>query len=312
MRIFDAHCDALLKLWQHPDLSFTEVDERIQVTLPDMGKGNVDLQVFASFVPMEIPAIQRFSAVLQMVQLFHEKVIGSGLTPIYTKEDFDQCVLKRKKGAILFVEGAHPLEESMTNLYTLYRLGVRGIGFTWNFRNALADGCHEPNPGGLSLFGRKVLAEMNGLGMMVDVSHLAEPGFWDVVELTTAPFIASHSNAKAICDHPRNLSDEQIKAMINKDAVIGLTFVDFFVATEKRTVWIDDLLRHLDHVCSLGGVDHVAFSSDFDGTSVSFGDLKRASDYPLLVDALLKRYKEAEVEKFLYENWLRVFRNVIK
>lgn len=312
MRIFDAHCDALLKLWRHPDLSFAEVDERLQVSLPEMIKGQVDMQVFASFVPMDIPAPQQFFTLLEMVQLFHEKVVGSGVKPILTKQDLERSVLKEEKAAILFVEGAHPLGNNVNHLHTLYRLGVRGIGFTWNFRNLLADGCHEPNPGGLSLEGRQVLAEMNQLGMMADVSHIAEPGFWDVVQLSAAPFIASHSNVKAICDHPRNLSDEQIKALIVKKGVMGLTFVDFFVTHEKRTVWIDDLLRHLEHVCALGGADHVAFSSDFDGTSITFGDLKRAGDYPLLVDALLKRYKEAQVKKFLFENWLNVFRNVLK
>lgn len=312
MRIFDAHCDALLKLWRHPDLSFTETDERLQASLPELKKGKVDLQVFASFVPYDVSVSSRFAVLLEMVQLFHEKVIGSGWKPIYNKQDLTQCVLKKEKGAILFVEGAHPIDENLNYLHTLHRLGVRGIGLTWNFRNALADGCHEPNPGGLSLFGRKVLSEMNQLGMMVDVSHLAEPGFWDVVEQAEAPFIASHSNARAICDHPRNLSDEQIQAIIKKGGVMGLSFVDFFVTTEKRTVWIDDLLRHLDHVCALGGSEHVAFSSDFDGIVETFGDLKRAGDYPLLVEALLKRYKEAEVQKFLCENWLRVFRNVLQ
>jgi membrane dipeptidase len=312
MHVFDAHCDALLKLWQHPDLSFTQEDKRLQVSLPELENGKLLLQVFASFVPTEVKPGQRFHTALEMIQLFHEKIVGAGLKPVYTRQDLEECVLKKKKGAILFVEGAHPLEESLTNLHVLHRLGVRGMGLTWNFRNAVADGCHEPHPGGLSLFGRSVVAEMNKLGMLIDVSHLAEPGFWDVMELSEAPVIASHSNVKALCDHPRNLTDTQITALIRKGGVMGLTFVDFFVTEEKRTVWIDDLLRHLDHVCALGGADHVAFGSDFDGTSVPFGNLTRAGEYTRLTDALLKRYREAEVKKFLFENWLRVFRNVLQ
>jgi membrane dipeptidase len=153
---------------------------------------------------------------------------------------------------------------------------------------------------------------VNRLGMVIDVSHLADPGFWDTLELSKAPVIASHSNTRHLCDHPRNLTDEQIKALIARDGVMGLTFVDFFTVQEKRTVWIDDLLRHLDHVCALGGVDHVAFGSDFDGIIETFGDLRFAGDYSHLVEALLKRYKEAEVMKFMQGNWLRVFGNVLQ
>jgi len=311
MNIFDNHCDALLKLWEHADLTFTGKDERLQVSLPEMEEGHVQLQTFAVYVPSNVPAGRRFHTALEMIDLFYEKV-APHVRPILSRADLDECVLKQQKGAILFVEGAHALEESITHLRMLYRLGVRGVGFTWNYRNALADGCHEPNPGGLTLFGRKVLEEMNRLGMMADVSHIAEPGFWDVLELAKGPVIASHSNVKRYCNHPRNLTDEQVKGLIQKGGVMGLTFVDFFVTDEKRTVWIDDLLRHLDHVCALGGADHVAFGSDFDGTSVPFGDLTSAGKYPLLVNALLKRYTEAEVKKFLFDNWLRVFQNVIQ
>ena len=176
----------------------------------------------------------------------------------------------------------------------------------------MADGSGEPNPGGLTTFGRTVIEEMNRLGMIIDVSHLADPGFWDVLELSKAPVIASHSNAREICNHPRNLTDEQIRALIKSGGVMGLTFVDFFTVKEERTVWIDDLLRHLDHVCALGGVDHVAFGSDFDGIPNTFGDLTSAGNYTQLLEDLLMRYKEAEVMKFVHGNWLRVFGNVLQ
>ncbi|MGG1794620.1 membrane dipeptidase [Brevibacillus formosus] len=127
----------------------------------------------------------------------------------------------------------------------------------------------------------------------------ADPGFWDVLEYSRAPVIASHSSVRGICNHSRNLTDEQIRALIANDGAIGLTFVDFFTVSEKRKVWIDDLLRHLDHICALGGVDHVRFGSDFDGITETFGDMASAADYSQLLEALLKRYKEAEVLKFV-------------
>jgi membrane dipeptidase len=310
IKIFDAHCDALLKMWEH-HANFAEGDERLQASLPELKKGNVHIQVFDIYVPAKVAAGDKFRTLLEMVEIFYEKVAGAQLKPILSRGDLEQCVLKDQKGAILFVEGAHPVE-SITHLRAMHRLGVRGMGLTWNFRNAVADGCHEPNPGGLSLFGRQVVKEMNRLGMIIDVSHVAEPGFWDTLDLSSSPVIASHSNVQSIRHHPRNLTDEQIKALIQKGGVMGLTIVDYFVTEEKRKVWIDDLLRHLDHVCALGGSDHVGFGSDFDGTTKTFGDLASAGDYQRLADELLKRFKEEEVKKFMFENWLRVFQNVLQ
>ncbi|USG68021.1 dipeptidase [Brevibacillus ruminantium] len=312
MRVFDAHCDVLAKLWENPSLDFYQGDEELQAGFPELQKGNVDIQVMACYVPRKVPFGRRFQAVLEMLDLFHERVASKQLRTILSRSDLDDCVLKGDKGAILFVEGAHALEESLVQLRTWYRLGVRGMTLTWNHGNAVAAGCQEPTPGGLTQFGRTVIEEMNRLGMVIDLSHVAEPGFWDTLELSKAPVIASHSNVRRLCNHPRNLSDEQITALMAKGGVMGLTFVDFFVTAEERTVWIDDLLRHLDHVCALGGADHIAFGSDFDGITTTFGDLGRAGDYEHLVNALLKHYKEADVQKFMSENWLRVFRNVLQ
>ena len=311
-KVFDAHCDALEKLWRYADLSFDKEDERLHVSLPEMKKGHVLLQVFAVFVPTDVPYGRKFHTSLEMVDIFHEKIAGKHLRPIYTRKDLDACVYEDKKGAILFVEGAYPLEGSLTNLRTLYRLGVRGMGLTWNFQNEVAAGCHEVNPGGLTLFGRKVVSEMNRLGMVVDVSHIAEPGFWDTLELSTAPIIASHANVKALYNHPRNLNDLQIKALIEKDGVMGLTLYPPFYTNENRPVTMDDLLRQLDHICSLGGVNHVGIGADFDGIDKTFADLDRPGKYGMIAEALANRYKEEEIKKFMCENWLRVFRTVLQ
>ncbi len=312
MKIFDAHCDVLCKLWQNPELDFYKEDKLLQSGFTALEKGNVDIQVLACFVPSQVPFGRRFHTVLEMIDIFYQKVASDKFRPIFTEGDLAESVLKGQKGAILFVEGAHALEESLVQLRTWFRLGVRGMTLTWNHGNALASGNGEPNPGGLTSFGREVIEEMNRLGMIIDVSHLADPGFWDVLECSKAPVIASHSNVRSLCNHSRNLTDEQIRALIANDGAIGLTFVDFFTVSEKRTVWIDDLLRHLDHICALGGVDHVGFGSDFDGITETFGDMASAADYSQLLEALLKRYKEAEVLKFVQGNWLRVFGNVLQ
>lgn len=312
MKVFDAHCDALLKLWEHPDLTFTEVDKRIHASLPELEKGNVQIQAFAMYVPERIHPHARFTTTLEMINLYYSKIKPVGYNLILSKDDLEKTVCDDEKGAILFVEGAGALEGSLENLHTLYHLGVRGMTLTWNFRNAVADGCQEPNPGGLSLFGCKVVDEMNKLGMMIDVSHVAEPGFWDTLERSSRPVIASHSNVKQLCNHVRNLTDQQIDALIQKDGVIGLSFIPYFNTSDNRTVWIDDLLRHLDYICARGGAEHVSFGSDFDGETLTFGDLTSARQYTLLVNSLLKRYKQEEVEKFVRGNWLRVFTKVLQ
>ncbi|MBG9565772.1 dipeptidase [Brevibacillus agri] len=186
MKIFDAHCDVLGKLWKEPERDFYKEDDFLQAGFPALAKGNVDIQVLACFVPVHVPYGRRFHTILEMIDIFYEKVASEQFRPIYTMADLDERVLKGEKGAILFVEGAHALEESLVQLRTWYRLGVRGMTLTWNHGNCVADGSGEPNPGGLTAFGRQVIEEMNRLGMVIDVSHLADPGFWDVMDLSSA------------------------------------------------------------------------------------------------------------------------------
>lgn len=312
MRIIDAHCDALLKLWEDPSLSFYESNQELQVQYSFMDKANIAVQAFAVFVYPEIPVQLRLDAALKMIDIFYEKVVKENkLIPIYAAEDLDRIMNEKSiRGGMLTLEGADALQGSIINLRTLYRLGVRALGFTWNYRNEAADGVEEPNPGGLSHFGREVLRECNRLGMVVDVSHLSEKGFWDVVELSSDPFMASHSNCLHVHNHRRNLNDEQIKAIYKKNGVLGLTFVPYFVSSGKQ-VTIQDLLKHLEHALALGGEDHIAFGSDFDGISQTMADLKSMEYYTLLVDTLLVYYKEEQVKKWLYGNWKRLFIQVL-
>jgi membrane dipeptidase len=174
----------------------------------------------------------------------------------------------------------------------LYRLGVRLLTLTWNQRNQIADGIGESRTGsGLTEFGLKVIDEMNDLRMLIDVSHLSETGFWDVIKKSNDPIIASHSNCYALCPHLRNLKDEQIKAIADKGGVIGITFVPI---VEKV------------------GVDYVGLGSDFDGTDGLPLGLEGVDKIPNITEELLDRgYKEREIEKILGGNFLRVFKEVV-
>ena len=205
------------------------------------------------------------------------------------------------------------MEGDLGVLRVLYRLGVRLLTLTWNQRNQIADGIGESRTAsGLTEFGLKVIDEMNDLGMLIDVSHLSETGFWDVIKRSKTPIVASHSNCYALCSHLRNLKDEQIKALTDKDGVIGITFVPNFLTQEKRKTAVKDVVSHIDYLVEKAGIDYVGLGSDFDGTGGLPLGLEGVNKIPNITAELLNRgYMEGEIEKILGGNFLRVFKKVV-
>ena len=188
--------------------------------------------------------------------------------------DFD--LLKEDEiGALLTLEGVDAIGNDLQKLTILYELGVRSIGLTWNNANLAADGAGEKRVAGLISFGREIVEFNNHHKILTDVSHLSEKAFWDVMEEAEYP-IASHSNAKALCNHVRNLSDEQAKMMFDKNAMIHVVYNPPFVKN-KGEVTITDLIEHIDHFCSLGGVNQIGLGSDFDGISTKILSLEDAT-----------------------------------
>ncbi|KAI7248407.1 hypothetical protein KC345_g11863 [Hortaea werneckii] len=204
---------------------------------------------------------------------------------------------------MLSLEGVDGLEGNLFYAQLCFELGVRFLGVTWNYANWAADGVLEPRNGGFTEQGRKLIEWCNGSGMLLDVSHLAPAGFWELVERSKRPFIASHSNSAAICGHPRNLSDEQIKALVTLDGRIGLTFVPWFVR-DGGGANSDDVRRHIEHVCALGGSKQIMFGSDFDGIDAWVTGLEHPGKYAEFASLLLKYYPEDEVKGWLFDNAL--------
>jgi membrane dipeptidase len=298
--IFDAHCDALMKLWMDRSLSFQD-GKSLHVTLPALKEAKVKVQCFAIYVPETVSEEARFTVALEMIDIFFEQVIGRfpAMKFVRSKRDID-ALEENEIGAMLTLEGCDAIGTSLVKLKTLLRLGVSSVGLTWNWSNAVADGAWERRGAGLTKFGKQVVEQLNDAKRWVDVSHLSEKAFWDVLEIAQFP-IASHSNTYRFCPHPRNLRDEQIKALIAKDGMIGLNFVPYFLTKEKAS--ITDVLRHLEHVCSLGGARNVGFGSDFDGIEETVSGLDTVRDYANLVNELQKHYSEEEVERFLFRNF---------
>ncbi len=255
--------------------------------------------------------------------------------------DVNETLKEGKVAVLLGLEGGRPLEgrpmqDSLSTLRAFYRLGVRSLQLTGNGRNRLADGIAETRSrGGLTQFGVAVVKEMNRLGMVVDISHLAPAGVMDVLNLSEGPVIASHSNARAVCDHPRNLTDEIIKKIAEGGGVIGLSFFSSLINKEKDLPTVEDLVDHIDHIAHLVGIDYVGLGPDFsefsirisqwsgargDMEGVQYGnkesyfhpELRDWSHIPNVTKCLLTRgYSEEATQKILGENFLRVYRKVL-
>jgi membrane dipeptidase len=303
--IFDGHCDVLYKLWLGQEHTlFLNGTEQLHSSFHRLKEGRVKIQTMAVFVPPDLPKELKLNAALKMIDIFYEYVLADEQVELLTSAEQLRSLSPDdgKLYVLLALEGADPLLGDLTYLRHLYRLGVRSVGFTWNYRNEAADGVLERNPAGLSTFGMNLLAEMNRLGMAVDISHLAEQGFWDSMAHSTQPIMASHCNASALCQHPRNLSDEQIKAIFSKQGLIGVNFVPYFL-TKDETVTIDHVLAHLDHMLALGGEDFIGIGSDFDGIDSTVNGLEHSGKFINLIEACEKRYSSTVVQKILFENW---------
>ncbi len=302
MQVFDAHCDVLMKLWMNPNLCFKR-DHRLHVTLESLEKTHAKVQLFAIYVSESVPYEQRFDAALEMVQLFYTRILSiPQMKLVCTKRDIDQ-LKEGEIGAMLTLEGCDAIGCNIARLQALLRLGVSSVGLTWNYSNAAADGILEERGAGLSSFGKQVVQVNNEAKVWTDVSHLSVKGFWDVMETADYP-IASHSNVYSLCPHPRNLKDEQIKALIDRNGIMGITFVPAFL-TERHEVTVDDILRHVEYVCELGGQHHLGFGSDFDGIVDTVKGLHNYRGYDLLINKLLKHYSTKQVNNLLFNNFYR-------
>ena len=219
--------------------------------------------------------------------------------------------------AILHLEGAEPLAPDLSDLEAWYERGLRSVGLTWSRPNAFAEGVpfRFPSTGdtgpGLTEAGKELVRRCNELGILVDLSHLNEAGFWDIAELSSAPLVATHSNANALCASSRNLTDAQLDAVGKSGGIVGINFAVSFLradgANEAATP-LTEIVRHAEYIADQIGLDHVAFGSDFDGALVP-EELDGIAALPNLVDAFREAgWDEEAVEKITHRNWLRVFR----
>ncbi len=302
MKITDLHVDVISKLLEHPGVKWGEdaPGNVFDATPKRLADGGIGLQVFALYLPESLP--REPETVFRAAELFLGEVLTQpNFMLVRSGADIAEARTSGKIGAILSLEGADGLQGKPWTLRLLHRLGLRLLGPTWNNANWACDGAMEPRGGGLTRAGKQLIADCGKLGILPDVSHLSERGFWDVAETSRRPIFASHSNARTLRDHPRNLRDDQLAALIHSDGLIGITFVPWFLSAGDQAT-IDDVLRHVEYVCAMGGGANVAFGSDFDGIDKHPVGLRTPADYPNLIEALLRRYPEPLVRGFAGEN----------
>lgn len=302
----DFHCDALSKLLEYPEASFTD-DARLDVTLNRLREGGVALQCFAVYLSQRWGR-PRMELILSQLEQFRRKVAeASGVRPLLWREEAGELLREAETSSsnirgLLSLEGVDGLEGNLFYAELAYELGVRVMGLTWNYANWAADGVLEPRGGGLTVQGRQLVDWCGQHGMLLDVSHLSEAGFWELTERAAKPLLASHSNSAAVCRHPRNLTDDQIRALITMDGRIGLTFVPWFVREQEGSVSMEDMLPHIEQVCSLGGERHLMFGSDYDGIEEWVRGLEHPGTYPAFAELLLRHYPELLVRGWMFEN----------
>lgn len=304
MKVIDMHCDALYKLQASKGKWNFQDSPELDVNFERLIEGDFMMQAFAIFLDPEIPVEHKWKKAVEQVNIFKQHVLHRGgiIHPLKKWSDLEELP-EGKIGAVLTLEGVEPIGQSIERLEQLITAGVLSVGLTWNNANLAADGVEEKRAAGLTTFGKEIVSKLNEHKVFTDVSHLSIKSFWDVMELADYP-IASHSNAKAVYGHQRNLDDDQIKAMIEKDAMIHVIFNPRFTNEAVSDSKIEDLIRHIDHIAELGGIRNIGFGSDFDGIQHHIEGISHAGEYPTFLAALQKHFSHEEIAGFASKNFL--------
>jgi len=322
--VVDTHCDTLKcllpeftktrdSMWDdRSDIGMGPRSNLGHIDVPRLKAGGVDCQVFAISSERSRTPNHPLRTALEMIARYnHECMKIPNITSVTSYQEIVDANHAGSVAAMLSIEGADVLEGKIEMLGIYYQLGVRMVGLVHSLRNLLADGVTDRRTGGgLSELGIEAVEELNRLGMIIDVSHINDEGFWDVIDYTDTPVIASHSNSRKVCDHPRNMTDEMIKALADNGGVMGMNFAPMFVHPNQATV--PGVVDHIEHIVELVGPNHVGLGSDFDGIPYTPFGLEDVTKMANITHELVKReYSEEDIGKILGGNHLRLFREVI-
>jgi membrane dipeptidase len=358
--LIDGHNDYPMTLREHdPAASLETLDIRkpqpsIMTDLPRLRKGGVGGQFWSVYVPVELQGQAAVTATLGQIDIVYRMLrrYPESLELALTADDIGRTFKSGKIASLIGMEGGHSIDNSLANLRMFYTLGARYMTLTHSSNTPWADSATDtPKFGGLAPFGEEVVKEMNWLGMLVDLSHTSEDTMADALRVTQAPVIFSHSDARALNDHPRNVPDNILQLLPKNGGIVMVTFVPGFVSP-KVNAWnklqtaeqdrlkalypndaakvkdgvdawtktnpmppatVSEVADHVDHIRKIAGIDHIGIGSDFDGITQTVQGLSDVSMYPNLLAELLRRgYSDADVTKIMGQNLLRVMREVEK
>ena len=317
--IFDLHCDTLLSLYLDRSKNLSTLDGHINLSkLKSCGNG---VQSFAIFLATNKSAAEHgiseapYELFNSMYGIFEKEIKENSdkITQVRCYEDIRKNLSENRLSALLTLEDCVLFYGDIGRVNEVYDKGVRIAALTWNYENSVGfpnsfDAAEHKK--GLKPFGFDVVERMNELGMIVDVSHLSEGGFYDVAKASKKPFIASHSCVRALCDHSRDLTDEQLHIIGDSGGVCGVNFYSRFLVKDSGFTACDDIVRHMDYIRNKAGIEAVALGSDFDGIDCEL-EFKDYAGLPMLIDAMHSRFTDGEIELICGKNALRVFRDVV-
>lgn len=319
-KLIDLHCDTIWRLMDAGEEA-TLGENPFCVNMAEMRKADTMAQFFACFVDVkrfeqEEGYEEGYTYVNRMIRRM-QKEVGNFSDKIAFAKSGEEIERNRENGkisAILTLEEGGVLNGKTERIEELWEKGIRLITILWNYENCIGypnSRKREIMERGLKPFGFETVEKMNEKGMLVDVSHLSDGGFWDVLNASKRPVVASHSNARKLCPHPRNLTDAMIRALAETGGVIGVNFYPRFIR-ENGKACVEDLTRHIAHIINTGGEESVCIGTDFDGFSGESIEIARAGQMYLLYDALKKAgFTERQLEKIWHGNAMRVIKEVI-
>lgn len=305
MRYFDGHCDTIYRCYVTGE---GMKSNHGHIALDRINAFDSYAQMFTFFWDAaEAPKRGMLAVAKEMYELFQNQLqLNSDcLVHCRTSSDVDRFAGRGKACALLSIEGADLLECDPERVELAHEWGVKLINPTWNRANVLSGSHCEDSDRGLSDVGRAFVKQAEQADILMDVSHLSEKGFWDLMDLTSKPIVASHSNSRAVYEHSRGLTDDQFKAICQTGGVVGLNFYSGFVG-EKPTM--DMLICHLEHFLELGGEKHIGIGGDLDGCDETLEGIGGVQDVPKLWTALKNRgYSQQLLEDLFWNNWMRLF-----
>ena len=314
MRIIDMHCDTLIEGWRKPERSFYDGDTSINLKL--LKENGSLLQFFAMYLSRNEMKTMDSYDILKGIYGYYQTQMekySDIIKPVYSAQEVLENEEKGLLSSLLTVEDGVFIDGKIERVQEVYDMGVRLITLMWNFENSVGFPCSddpEAHLKGLKPFGIEVVEKMNELGIIIDVSHMSEGGFYDVARYSKKPFVASHSCARSLCNHRRNLTDDQLKTIGNAGGIAGVNFECSFLKEGSNRATYDQIIEHLLYMKDKAGVDAVGFGSDFDGIDDN-GELENYSGFTTLLERMEGKFTYDEIDKICRGNALRVIKDVI-